>query len=634
MPKLIPRALCLLLCVLLGCLASPVALAREYSSVSRDYAVTSLTSSEVRGGRFTVHAAFSYYGVSQKYSYTEGGNFYECGPCKGTGYRTCAACKGEGGKMDYSYVPCQLCHGHSEPYCQRSCDGTDYMCSVCGHLQTSNFGHQNYCNHPWAWYPYADCKCKTNKKDTIWVECKVCHGDGMRECPRCHGNGWYETGGHIVTCYPSDPFPQSVTVDFLLDGAVVSTGPLTLTVHTEKSNNQSWEKWASADAEATISAGVGIHQVEARINWQGRKSEINRNNNSQTISVEVRPVIDLAGEFIPPGANYRAGTEVISAFRIYNRDPEGNGQDVIPTDRLRADFSAVNPATGAALAAQTASAIVIPRGGGNIVYFKWRVPEDYPSGPVSLRLHINPDGAVDETNVGNNICVASNGVARPRDSDTPDTQFAARAPAGWQLPNGNEPISTDGILTTAPIRNSASWQEWAWDAGNKAFVLKTLGVKLTPNLVAEPDERALSRKWLVDQKSWQMGSGYGFTLQATGEMQAVGTTPPASAYTNAQSAQAHYPEFQYAGGKGKYSLLDRTGAGKFELKLNTNSTSGTGAVDPRRLHYTPLWYPDGRYTVRTMLYDCWTPAGMLVAEQAAPPLTINGSIYDDQYVGH
>ena len=45
---------------------------------------------------------------------------------------------------------------------------------------------------------------------------------------------------------------------------------------------------------------------------------------------------------------------------------------------------------------------------------------------------------------------------------------------------------------------------------------------------------------------------------------------------------------------------------------------------------TPIWYPDGEYTVKYAVYDLWTPAGMLTGNTYAL-IRINGSMYDDYY---
>ena len=57
------------------------------------------------------------------------------------------------------------------------------------------------------------------------------------------------------------------------------------------------------------------------------------------------------------------------------------------------------------------------------------------------------------------------------------------------------------------------------------------------------------------------------------------------------------------------------------------------AQDEDRLHFTPLWYPDGQYTVSVVGYDVWTPAGMISQKINSKPLTIEGSAYDDWYLG-
>ncbi len=52
----------------------------------------------------------------------------------------------------------------------------------------------------------------------------------------------------------------------------------------------------------------------------------------------------------------------------------------------------------------------------------------------------------------------------------------------------------------------------------------------------------------------------------------------------------------------------------------------------RRVHFTPLWYPDGTYTAYTCLEDAWTPAGMLSAN-LTDYVKIKGNVYDDWHVG-
>ena len=51
----------------------------------------------------------------------------------------------------------------------------------------------------------------------------------------------------------------------------------------------------------------------------------------------------------------------------------------------------------------------------------------------------------------------------------------------------------------------------------------------------------------------------------------------------------------------------------------------------RRTHFTPIWYPDGSYTVNTWVIDCWTPAGMLLVN-LTDSLNIRGNLWDDWHI--
>lgn len=48
----------------------------------------------------------------------------------------------------------------------------------------------------------------------------------------------------------------------------------------------------------------------------------------------------------------------------------------------------------------------------------------------------------------------------------------------------------------------------------------------------------------------------------------------------------------------------------------------------RRVHFTPIWFPDTNYKIYAYLEDKWTPAGML-SLNLNDYVTINGSVYGD-----
>ena len=95
--------------------------------------------------------------------------------------------------------------------------------------------------------------------------------------------------------------------------------------------------------------------------------------------------------------------------------------------------------------------------------------------------------------------------------------------------------------------------------------------------------------------------------------------------TGAQTATAYFPEFHY---KDYWRLLDRTANGysaQFQFKTNRYSTYN------RRVHFLPIWYPNGQYTVDIYLQDAWTPAGML-SISIRDDVSISGSLYDDWHL--
>ena len=72
-------------------------------------------------------------------------------------------------------------------------------------------------------------------------------------------------------------------------------------------------------------------------------------------------------------------------------------------------------------------------------------------------------------------------------------------------------------------------------------------------------------------------------------------------------------------------VSDLTTAGynaEFDLKPNGFSSYG------RRDHFTPLWYPNGNYTVFSEVIDVWTPVGMLKCN-LYDFVNIQGSLFDD-----
>lgn len=360
-----------------------------------------------------------------------------------------------------------------------------------------------------------------------------------------------------------------------------------------------------------VGSGTGTKIIYARINWNDRASEANTTNNqTASTTITVNSQVDAGISIIAPNSNYRAGTEVITSYRINNY----SGRNLIPGNNATVWFYAYyyNPSGSLVYLVNTAKGTVIPAYDSNLVYFKWYIPPDASGRYVYLNASVSSN--IYDGNTGNNYFYTSQYIYSDATSQTPNTQYEANKPAGWTVSS-----------SPTVYADTATWSEWSYSGGT--FVRTTYGIRIstasTPTIT--PDSNSPSAQYAGGQ--WHMKSGYGYTLSLYPSMTSVsGAVYPGSAgYTAIQRAYATFPEFSYQAATGKYRTLQSI-SGTFQFQINPYA-------DGRRLHYTPLWFPNGNYTVSCYLYDYWTPAGMLSARINSNAININGSAYDDHYIG-
>lgn len=120
-----------------------------------------------------------------------------------------------------------------------------------------------------------------------------------------------------------------------------------------------------------------------------------------------------------------------------------------------------------------------------------------------------------------------------------------------------------------------------------------------------------------------IGSGYGIGVELD-SADAVQTGAD-----NYQAGIVLFPEYNYC----DYACeLEMVGGG-LVMEMNPYSMYFNEVLhsDYSRVHFTPLWYPDGEYNIIVFLYEYWTPAGMLW-DYAEYTVHISGSVYDDWYI--
>lgn len=362
-----------------------------------------------------------------------------------------------------------------------------------------------------------------------------------------------------------------------------------------------------------VGASLGTQTLVARINWADHNSETRTGNNSVLAIFTVKKVVETSTSTVSVNGEYTEGSQVISSFYVNN---EGSS-DVLPEDNVSFNFLVYYLDGGKVktVSQQTWDKVVIPANSRNLVYFKWTVPSDSAGTTYFCKGTITHEKAAKEQNSDNNTTeyavVATDYVS----SQTPNTRFEKNAPAGYS-PNATAPTAKAG---------SATWNMWVYEGGK--LILKSYGITVgntTPTV--SPGSGCLTAEKVG--ATWKMKSGYGITLNWNPALVAKSgyIMPGTDAYTEAQSVYAVFPEFGFSTASEKYRTLEKVG-GAYGFITNPNADKN------ERVHFIPVYVQDGNYTVSVTATQIWTPAGMITAIRNANTLTIDGTIYDDYYVG-
>lgn len=362
-----------------------------------------------------------------------------------------------------------------------------------------------------------------------------------------------------------------------------------------------------ANSSITVSGGEYIVPEENEFSlWAGvyleglgksnTEYETDGSNNAMTVLYKTKYPLSL--ELIRPNADYKANTDVITSFRLINKA----STDCTPSNRISAKFVVYYRST--AIKTVIMEQVVVPGKNNNMLYFKWRVPTGISSNKVKIT------GEIIDSGVSYNRTTYYLTTTPYTTAMTPDTAFEKNAPANF-------------TISTAPklSRAQASWSEWHYE--NRAFRKITYGVGIsesTPTLTPATSSTAIK-----NGSNWTIKSGYGLSLSVNNSMASVQRYifPDSSAYTMPQYACAYFPEFKYKETVGNFKTLSLTGS------IWTFPENGTyGSV-----HFTPLWYPNGKYIVGISQSDCWTPAGMITRRAKSNIITITDAAYDDWFVG-
>ena len=298
---------------------------------------------------------------------------------------------------------------------------------------------------------------------------------------------------------------------------------------------------------------------------------------------------------------YRVDTDVITPVTLYA------GSEINPDGPATVTFT-IKGST------YRMNNIVIPEGDSQLAWVKWHTPSEPQDITITVRTN---RGTLSQTTIKEKVVDHSG-------NDPPDPKATDTA-GSWR------PSSVPSREEKSYAAWSVWWAQWhpywVWhstgdddgywvDEGWYDFFRDNYSASMTATTRIEPDEKVPTAAGNT------MKSGYGVSNTVTAT---VSTSAPMSHYTYGQTAVSYFPEFNYTT---YWRLLDRLSSGKtarFQFAENIYSTY------KQRVHFSPVWFPDGSYTVNTHVMDIWTPAGMLCAN-LTDSVTISGSLYDDWHI--
>ena len=324
--------------------------------------------------------------------------------------------------------------------------------------------------------------------------------------------------------------------------------------------------------------------------------ESNENNNSRMATLGVKALRPDITIIDTNATDWYAGKKVTVSATVNNLTAQP-----VPSVKIRLTI-------GNTALTET---ICVPGSGSNLVVFRFTVPDT--AGDYTISFTADPNNEINETNENNNelsknVAVVDLPVSVVLNPDDMDMEQNYEAYGLYDLPSVDD-------------SDHYTWQEVRLENGS--YVTKTFWVRLATTFEILPDERIAE-----SDNPNIMESGYGGQVLCVTTLTTNYDHP--EKLVGVQMVWVRYPESAY-GQLYKWqnvndSLEVKTGsAGEITVtwQLAVNPYSVTGS----RLHYTPLWYPDGEYTALAQAFYAWSPVGQLYGFEA-DSVTISGDMYD------
>ena len=361
--------------------------------------------------------------------------------------------------------------------------------------------------------------------------------------------------------------------------------------------------------------------------WTGSKT--GRVSNENIISSLGIGIVRFNETVTPPELEtvdyeYRVDTEVITAVTI-------TGGQSDPDHPVNVTFH-INGSS------YTVSNVYYPEGASQLAWVRWRTPSTPQT--ITITVSVSGNGSPGQGTITARIVdLDGNDPPNPTANDRNDSYSQSNA----EIPEN-------------PVKDSAYWSiwvpwwqeywvwhsDWNWhseshsdscpegctadhgswedegeweDEGWWEFDLEHYNASMSASMELLPDDKNPTAAGST------IKSGYGVNITVHSST----ATNQSSSVTGSQTAVSYFPEFYY---RSYWRLLERVGSGMeaaYQFKSNEYSTYG------RRTHFTPIWMPDGSYTVYTYVMDSWTPDGMLSAN-LTDSVQISSNLWEDWHI--
>lgn len=300
--------------------------------------------------------------------------------------------------------------------------------------------------------------------------------------------------------------------------------------------------------------------------------------------------------------DYHTDTDVVTSIKVSGSNRSPNNPVEVTFDIKGKTYTKKN--------------IYLPKeGGSQLVWVKWHTPKK----PEKITITAKTNTTVKNIKINANIVDLKENT--PPDPTANDRNDKFKIPT---VPTSNKSSTEYGEWGCKWISHwvfysdgegggswvDEGWWEWFW-------------IKYTVNLSASMNAKADEKVITASEDKKTIKSGYGINSELDTK---VSYNAPEDSVTQAQNAITHFPEFEYKEYNRVYELFKNGYNSKFKLKNNKYSTYN------QRVHFTPIWYPDGNYTPSTEIIDVWTPTGML-SMKVNDIVNIKGNLFQDYHIG-